>query len=309
MTGSQIRERLHEGKCVYGTHVISFMNPTAAALAAEMELDFAFICTEHIPLDRTEVGLMCRYYSARGISPIVRVPSPDPIAIATMLDGGADGIVVPYVETRAEVQEIVAAVKCRPIKGKLLRDAMEGRAEFPEKTRKFLERFNRNQYVIIGVESVPAIENLEQLITVPGVDGVFLGPHDITTSMGIPEEYENPRFLDAIESVVRRCRQHSIGVGLHYQLLKLPDRVLQRLLAAGMNWLINAADVIIMREAMNSQLRVLRQMAGDLPRAQSSAAPATAGAPVQSCLTSPEPSSKKTSSTVSEKKKSRGRAS
>jgi len=90
------------------------MNPTSAALLTEVAMDYALICTEHIPPGRTEVGMMCQYFSARGISPIVRVPSPDPIAIATMLDGGADGIVVPYVETVEEVKAIVGVVKYRP---------------------------------------------------------------------------------------------------------------------------------------------------------------------------------------------------
>lgn len=284
MTGSQIKARLHAGKCTYGTHIVSFMNPTAAALAAEIKLDFAFICTEHIPLGRTEVGTMCRYYAARGISPIVRVPSPDPYSIAMALDGGAEGIVVPYVETVEEVKKIVGAVKYRPIKGALLQAVLDGRARFPEKTQRFLEDFNRETYVIIGVESVEAMKNLDQLIAVPGVDGVFLGPHDITTSMGIPTEYENPLFLDAVEAVIRRCRQQSIGVGLHTQLLKLPEGVLARLLAAGMNWLINAADVIIMREAMNAQLAALRQLA---EKGGDETVPAAATGSVQSCLVAP----------------------
>lgn len=283
MTGYQIKTHLHQGKCVYGTHILSLMNPTAAALAAEMELDFAFICTEHIPIDRTEVGMMCQYYLARGISPIVRVPSPDPISIATMLDGGAEGIVVPYVETVEEVKEIVAAVKYRPIKGQLQRDVMSGRAMFSPKLRTYLEEFNRNKYVIIGIESVAAIDQLDALISVPGLDGVFLGPHDITTSMGIPTEYENPKFLDAVEMIIRRCRARSLGVGLHTQLLKLPGGVLRRFVKAGMNWMINAADIIIMREAMNAQLREIRRIAvrSSRPRALKT----RGGTAVESCLT------------------------
>ena len=186
MTGFQIKENLREGRCVVGTHILSLMNPTSAALAAEMAMDFAFICTEHIPLGRTEVGMMCQYYLAKGISPIVRVPSPDPVSIATMLDGGAECIVVPYVETVEEVRRIVGAVKYRPIKGQLLHDWIERGIPLPEATSRYLETFNRNTYVIIGVESVPAIERLDELLAVPGVDAVFLGPHDITTSMGIP---------------------------------------------------------------------------------------------------------------------------
>jgi len=165
----------------------------------------------------------------------------------------------------------------------MLTEGMAGRAAFPEKMARYLEEFNRDKYVIIGVESVAAIERLDELIAVPGVDGVFLGPHDITTSMGIPTEYTNPRFIDTVESIVRRCRSRSIGVGLHTQLLKLPEGVLERFLEAGMNWLLNSADVIIMREALNDQFSKLRKFA-DRRSSATLLAEATR-ATVQSCLT------------------------
>jgi 4-hydroxy-2-oxoheptanedioate aldolase len=282
MTGSKIREKLHLGECVYGTHIASLMNPSAAAIAAGMELDFAFFCTEHMPLDRTEVGLLCRFYAAHGISPIVRVPSPDPISIAMALDGGAEGIVVPYVETVEEVKASAGAVKYRPIKGKLLQDVLDGKRELSEKTREFLPRFNRHNYLIIGVESEAAIDNLENLVTAADVDGVFLGPHDITVSMGIPEEYNNPLFLNTVEDVIRRCRKLSVGVGLHTALLNLEERTLRRFIDAGMNWFLNGADIIVMRDAMNAQLRRLREIVGE-SQVHTGAKPEKSQ--VQSCIT------------------------
>ena len=263
MKGSQIRQRLRQGDRVYGTHIASLMNPVAATMSAQMELDFAFLCTEHMPLDRTEVSMMCQLYRAHGISPIVRVPSPDPTAISMALDGGAEGITVPYVETVEEVRRCAGAVRYRPIKGKLLRDVLDGRTELSAKTQKFLEQFNRQQYLLIGVESVAAIDNLENLLAAGEVDGVFLGPHDITASMGIPTEYDNPRFLDVIEEVARRCRKCNVGVGLHTNLLKLGEDVAQRFLNAGMNWIIHAADITVLHDAMNAQLGRLRRLAGD----------------------------------------------
>lgn len=265
MTGAQIKEKLHSGERVYGTHIVSLMNPLAAAIATGLELDFAFFCTEHMPIDRTETAMMCQFYKAHGISPIVRVPDPNPTAISMATDGGAEGIVVPYVETLDEVQRIVAAVKHRPIKGKLRDEVIAGRESYSPKLERFLEEFNKDQYVIIGVESVAAIENLDTLIKGTGVDGVFLGPHDITTSMGIPEEYDNPLFVDAVLDVIRRCRAQQIGVGLHFKLLQLQDDILQRLLDAGMNWILNGSDVTILRDTMNAQLGQIRHMAGDVP--------------------------------------------
>jgi len=280
MQGSQIRQRLHEGLPVVGSHVASYMNPTLATMVAEVPFDFVFICTEHIPLDRTEVGNMCRHYTARGISPIVRVPSPDKTAIAMHLDAGAEGIVVPYVETVQEVLDAVGAVHYRPVKGEILDSFLRDQHPLPGDTAEFCKKFNSEKYLIIGIESVPAIHRLEELISVPGVDGVFLGPHDITVSMGIPEQYTHPRFVDAVEAVILKCRKQGIGVGIHYRLADLGEETLRRYLDAGMNWLLNASDVTIMRDAMKKDFEILRNVTGAsgvlglLPSAKNGSEPA-----------------------------------
>jgi 4-hydroxy-2-oxoheptanedioate aldolase len=281
MQGRQIKEKLRRGEHVFGTHIASLMNPVAAAMAAEIELDFAFFCTEHMPIDRTEVGRLCQLYATRGISPVVRVPSPDAAAISEALDAGAQGIVVPYVETVDEVRLSAGAVRYRPIKGALLAEVQAGRVELPAKTQEFLRDFNRDAHLIIGIESLAAISRLEELIDAGDVDGVFLGPHDISVTMGIPTEYGNPEFIRLIEDVVRRCRKRSVGVGLHTQLLKMKPDDLQRLLDAGMNWLLNASDIVIMRDAMRDQFRRLRGLtAACAPVVHSPSIPA-----VRSCIT------------------------
>ena len=120
MRGREIRDRLHAGERVYGTHVCSLTNPVTAGMQGAVDYDFIFICNEHMPIDRTETSMMCKYYAARGISPIVRVPIPDPHYVSMALDAGAEGIVVPYVETVEQVQAMVGGVRYRPVKGERL---------------------------------------------------------------------------------------------------------------------------------------------------------------------------------------------
>tara|TARA_R100000027_G_scaffold66167_3_gene61655 strand:+ start:25682 stop:26587 length:906 start_codon:yes stop_codon:yes gene_type:complete len=260
MKGSEIRKRLHSGECVIGTHITGLPNPNVTSLAAGMELDFAFFCTEHLPLDRNEISLLCRYYAQQaGVSPIVRVPSADDTAsIATTLDAGADGIIVPYIETEHQVRQASAAIRYRPIKGQIQQELIEGQRSLSLKMETYLEDFNRDNYLIIGIESVPAIKKLEALITAAPVDGVFLGPHDITVSMGIPEEYSHPDFVQAVEDIILRCRRNNVGVGIHLPLLQIDPEILAKWTGAGMNFLINGTDIAILREAMNSQIRRLR---------------------------------------------------
>lgn len=129
------------------------------------------------------------------------------------VDGGADGIVAPYVETAEEVRAMVGAVHYRPIKGRQLHDFLNGVREPASATRDFLRRFNLHRYVIIGIESVTAYENLDALIGIEGVDGVFIGPHDLSVSLEAPEEWDNPALHHIFEDTIVRCRAAGIGVG------------------------------------------------------------------------------------------------
>jgi 2-keto-3-deoxy-L-rhamnonate aldolase RhmA len=261
MNGKIIRDKLRCGDRVYGTHVVSYGNPISAKLMLALEIDFVFICTEHIPIDRTEVSTMCQFYEAHGIVPVVRIAYPSAQLAAMYIDAGAHGIVAPYVETVEQVRELIGVIRYRPIKGKFLDDIMEGSRKPKPKLQSFLERHNRNQFLVIGIESVEAMDNLEALVSPDGVDGVFLGPHDIACSMEIPEEYENPEFTKRVIDVINRCRKMGKGVGLHTDLGIKHN---QQFLDAGMNWIANHADIPKMCQQMNADLGVLRAMSGDV---------------------------------------------
>ena len=263
MRGELIRERLHNGRRVYGTHVCSLTNPLAARMQAGIEYDYIFICNEHMPIDRTETAMMCQFYAAHGISPIVRVPRPQAQWATMALDAGAQGIVAPYVETVEEVTEMVGAVKYRPIKGRMLREILSGERIPADKTVEFLNRFNRDNYLIVGVESVAAYENLDVLLAVKGVDGIFVGPHDMTVSMEVPEEYENPRFRKVVSDICRRCRAAGVGFGIHYGQTTAPDEWFTELMEEGMNWILYGSDIGLIRSEMQARLDAFRREMGD----------------------------------------------
>ncbi len=111
MRGEIVREKLHQGDRVYGTHVCSLMNPLHAKLATRLELDFVFICNEHMPIDRTETSMMCQFWQAHGVAPIVRIPSPDTAAAAMALDAGAHGVCVPTLSGLEDVRSIAGKLE------------------------------------------------------------------------------------------------------------------------------------------------------------------------------------------------------
>ena len=117
MTANELSTRMHRGERVYGTLIVS-TSPKWPEAVRGSGLDFVFLDTEHIPIGRETLSWMCSTYAAMGLPPIVRIPSPSPVDACMVLDGGACGIIAPYVETAEQVRQLVGAVKLRPLKGR-----------------------------------------------------------------------------------------------------------------------------------------------------------------------------------------------
>src|SRR5438093_500919 len=215
MTGREIIEALHDGRYVFSSSMIS-PSPLWPALARQSGIDFVFIDTEHIPHDRQTLSWICQSYQALGLPPVVRIPSPDPYEASKALDGGAAGIVGPYLETAEQIEALVGAVKLRPLKGRRLAEALRDRNTLQPELRHYVEERNANNILIANIESVPAIENLAAICSVPGLDAVLIGPHDLSCSLGIPEQYDHPRFDEAVRTIFRIAREHRVGAGIHF---------------------------------------------------------------------------------------------
>src|SRR6187402_1255357 len=118
---------------------------------------------------------MCQTYAALGLPPIVRIPSPDPYMATMVLDGGAAGIIAPYVESVEQVQALRGAVKLRPIKGQKLQHMLTGGSVEPA-LESYVAEGARHRILIINIESVPAMQALDDILAVPGLDAVLIGP-------------------------------------------------------------------------------------------------------------------------------------
>src|SRR5205085_10317319 len=122
MTGREIIQALHEGRSVFSSAIVA-PSPLWPNLAKQTGIDFVFLDTEHIPLDRQTLSWLCQTYQALGLPPIVRLPCNDPFEACKGLDAGAGGVIGPYIETAEQVRGLVGAVKCRPLKGLRLQEA------------------------------------------------------------------------------------------------------------------------------------------------------------------------------------------
>ncbi len=255
-----LRELLQAGGRAYGTMIVS-SSPFWPPLIKRTGVDFVFIDTEHVALDRETVSWMCRAYAALGIAPIVRIPHLCPVEACKSLDGGAQGIVAPYVEAAEQVRTLVGAVKLRPLKGERLRDVSMNRQECQPALSAYLGERNGDKLCIVNIESVPAMENLDEILSVEGLDGVLIGPHDLSCSLGVPEQYDAPAFLQSVRDIISKSRAAGIAAGLHMVYGTLEQEL--RWARLGANFILHSGDAFLVERALRHDLEQLRCSLGD----------------------------------------------
>ncbi|MBX3254432.1 MAG: hypothetical protein KF862_09850 [Chitinophagaceae bacterium] len=253
-------QKLKQGKNVYGTCLTS-VSPGWPLVFKKSGLDFAFIDTEHIPIHRNEMAKMCQVMQAYDITPVLRIPSPDPYLVCQAIDAGAKGVIAPYLESVEQIRDLVGATKLRPLKGEILQQVLNGEKELSGEMQQYLENYNRGNIAIANIESVPAMEKLEELLSVPGLDAVFIGPHDLSISLGIPEQYDHPEFEKAVTYIIRTTRKMGLSIGIHFSLE--PQRQL-RWIKEGVNIIVHSSDIALFSQKLQADMRVIKEAVGDI---------------------------------------------
>jgi len=261
MIGESFCEALKSGKRVYGTLIVSSA-PEWPARVSELGLDFVFLDTEHIALDRTMLASLCRTYQALNLNPIVRISSPDPYLAAMALDGGAGGIIAPYIESADQVQALRGAVKMRPVKGHKLNDILaEKPGSLEPELAAYMTKRNRGNALVVMIESQPALDALDEILAVPQIDALLIGPHDLSCSLGIPEQYDHPELDRAVNTIIDKARRHGVGVGLHF--LANMEKQEINWIRAGANLIIHSADIIAFSHTLRIEIDRIKQAVGD----------------------------------------------
>ena len=190
MNGAELKATLMSGGRVFGTMISIARNPKWIPILDGVGLDYVVIDTEHNYRSRGELGDFLIMMNTSGVVPIVRIPIPDSHYVTMALDAGAQGVLAPYCETVEQVRDVVAAAKWRPLKGEAVDRVVATGEHVSDTTRAYLEDRNKNSIAIIGIESQAAVDNLDKMLEVPGIDGIFVGPNDMSISLGIPDQYD-----------------------------------------------------------------------------------------------------------------------
>lgn len=263
MNGASLIQTLRTGKRVYGIGIEGFGQPRWPRFFASLGLDFVFLDSEHTPNSRETIAWALQAYAAQNVAPLLRIPEASGTQAAMALDAGAHGVVAPYVETIDQVKEIVGAVKYRPLKGQALQTLLE-EGRFPnQETAAYLEAYNQNAVVVIMIESPLGVANLPSLLAIGGVDVVLIGPHDLSVSHGLPEQYDHPKIQQGMRQIINTCREHTVGVGAH--IVGGPLERERAWAEWGCNFICHRTDTVMIARNIQGELAQLKIALGDAP--------------------------------------------
>ncbi|HTS89112.1 MAG TPA: aldolase/citrate lyase family protein [Gemmatimonadales bacterium] len=204
------KARLRAGETLCGT-ILSIGAPEVAELLAAAGFDWLFVDAEHGALDPRDVLHILAAVADRTPC-LVRIPSLDEAWIKRALDAGADGIIVPQVETEEEARE-VARLAQYPPRGR--RGLGTARANaYGMGVAQYLGTAAERVSVVVQAETTDAVRHISAIARVPGIDAVFVGPYDLSASLGFPGEVERPEVRDAIAAVATGCRAAGVRTGL-----------------------------------------------------------------------------------------------
>jgi 2-keto-3-deoxy-L-rhamnonate aldolase RhmA len=255
MVWAGLRKRVLAGECVYGTMIRQARDPGAPAIFAAAGYDFVFIDMEHGPYNMETVADLIRGAKSIGIAPIIRVPRLETFFISRVLDAGAEGIMVPMTSTREGAEAIVRYSKYTPL-GQRGFGAQLGQTDYkPLKAAEFMKEANEHTLIVAQIETGEAIENIDSILDVEGIDVGLVGPNDLSISMGIPDQMSSEILLGAIDKVVQSARKRGKASGIHIGNIEF----LKKWRAKGMTVLACSTDIAFMYNASKSSLEELKQ--------------------------------------------------
>lgn len=245
----KLKEKLKNNKLTIGSWV-TIGHHSIVEIMAEAEFEWLTLDLEHSPMDFETTQVMIAFIKSKGMNALVRVGKNDEWIIKRVMDSGADGIIVPMVNSREDARRAVDAVNYPPV-GK--RGVGLGRAQdYGTGFEKYKNWLKNDAVIIAQVEHIDSVNNLEEIISVNGIDGIIIGPYDLSASMGMAGEFDRPEVKAAIEKVRQICLKKKFSLGFH--VIKPDHKLLQEKINDQFTFLAFSLDFFFLGEMARGEM-------------------------------------------------------
>ena len=190
----------------------------------------------------------------------MRLAGIDPIQAKAVLDSGAAGVIVPMVNTKADAEQVVSMTKFPPMgkRGVGLARAQGYGLDFDD----YVKRNNADSLVIVQIEHIDAVNNIEEILSVPGIDGTFIGPYDLSLSLGVPGQLSHPLVTEAKEKVLKAALKHGLVAGTHIVQPATAASECEIAVKEGYTFIAVGADNLFLRDGAKNLYSDIRKSIG-----------------------------------------------
>lgn len=250
-----LKERLRSGETVLGTW-LRIPHPMVMEVVGRSGFDFVHLDMEHGPIGTGELDHLLLAAKAIGIPAVVRVPGQEGTLIGRTLDMGAAGVIVPQVNSGEEAERVIKAGRFYPEGVRGLGGACRADHYGGYSFQEFAASANANTLLAIQIESKEAVDNLDEILEVSkqSIDVFFVGPADLSQSLGVPGQFHAPVLWETIRSVIKRVRAQGKAVGIH-----APDvGLIKELTEMGIQYITYSFDIGFLAEGAKEAVRKAR---------------------------------------------------
>jgi 2-keto-3-deoxy-L-rhamnonate aldolase RhmA len=243
---SDLKDNLGNNTLTIGSW-LSIANPVVCEMMSNAGFDWLVIDMEHTSITSSDMFQMIQIISLSNITPLVRVGSNDSLLIKKAMDCGANGVIVPMTNTKQDAINAVSSVYYPPLgkRGVGLFRAQGYGSEFS----KYLDSYQSNTSVIVQIEHYLGVENIDDILSVPGVDGFIVGPYDLSASIGLPGDFEHPQVVELLNILENKMVASGVVGGVH--IVNSDIDILQSKIENGYKFIAYGDDMLFLVEKLN----------------------------------------------------------
>lgn len=250
------------GKPAFGTWITLCPHPRVVKMLAVSGFDFVLIESEHTDFSMETIGMLAMYARECGITPIVRPPGTlKPHDLTRPLDAGAQGLLLPSIDSAAQLADIIKATKYYPLGNRPMNLKGPHTDYHIAPPEQVIAHLNRETLTIAMVETRKSIDNLDEILGVAGLDGIMIGPDDLSQDLGVPGDLQARILHEAYEEIFALCAKHGVPYGLSAQSPEMAAGWIEK----GCSWIPYQNDATMVFNTARAAVPLLHKVGGRVP--------------------------------------------